>query len=202
MNKFAAATAIALVGVLSAANANAADLIIEDTYVSESSTSFTGFYLEVYGGGTMAVDSTYDDTSYPMDWGPAVGIALGMQTPIEGLAVELDLMYAGAEYTDYDYGVYNVALMANAVYTIPLNDTVELYGQAGLGVINMTYADDYSGLGAGFNVAVGGRVEITEGLKAFTEVKYTNSFSDIEIDEGDEIGYPLLNVLVGLRMEF
>ena len=203
MNKFAAATAIALVGAFSAASASAADLIIEDTYVSESSTSFTGFYLEVCGGVTLEADSTYDAGSYPMDMGPAVGVALGMQTPVEGLAVELDLMYAGADYTGYDYGVYDVALMANAVYTVPLNDMFELYGQAGVGIVNVTYDSDYSGLGAGFNVAVGGRVEIIQGLKAFTEFKYTSTFSDVDVDDGnDAIGYPLGTVLVGLRMEF
>ncbi len=201
MNKFAFASAIALIAGFGAAGAHAADLIIEDSYVSESSTSFTGFYLEVYGGATLAVDSSYDGVDYPMDWGPAVGVALGMQTPVEGLAVELDLMYAGAEYSDYDYGVYNTALMANAVYTVPLNDTFELYGQAGLGIVNVTYADDYSGLGAGFNVAAGARMELTEGVKAFTELKYTSTFSDVDAD-GQDIGYPLATALVGLRFEF
>ena len=201
MNKFAFASAVALIAGFGAAGAHAADLIIEDSYVSESSTSFTGFYLEVYGGATLPGDSTYYGTDYEMHWGPAIGVALGMQTPIEGLAVELDAMYAGAEYDCCDYGVYNASLMANAVYTVPLNDTFELYGQAGLGFVSLTYADDYTGIGAGYNVAVGGRVSLMEGLKAFTELKYTNTFGEVDAD-GYDVGFGTLNALVGLRMEF
>lgn len=201
MNKFAAAAAIALVGAFSAASASAADLIIEDSYVSESSTSFTGFYLEVYGGATLPGNSTYFGVDYEMHLGPAIGLALGMETPIEGLAVEIDAMYAGGEYDCCDYGVYNMSLMANAVYSVPLNDMFELYGQAGLGVVSLTYADDLSGIGAGFNVAAGARVELAEGLKAFSELKYTNTFGEVDAD-GDEVGFGTLNALVGLRFEF
>ncbi len=167
-----------------------------------ASTGVSGFYFEIYGGATLEGSSTYNGTDYDMDAAAAFGASFGLMTPVPGLAVELDVMKSGGNYSTEDYGVENYSLMINGEYSVPVNDMFEVYGAVGVGVINTVYySDDYSGVGAGYQVAIGARAHVTDGVSLFGELKYQNSFSEIDAN-GYDIQYPTLNALVGVRFAF
>ncbi|MBK8084750.1 MAG: outer membrane beta-barrel protein [Devosia sp.] len=166
---------------------------------------FGGMFVDLYGGAALPGVSSYDGTDYDMHWGGAIGAAVGVQTPVEGLALKLDLMASGADYVGYEYydiGVENVSLMAVGEYAVPVTDGLELYGSLGLGGVLVYYYDtDYSGVGAGYQAALGGRAALSENVSLFGEVKYLSTFSDVDTN-GYDIRYPTTNVLSGLRFSF
>jgi opacity protein-like surface antigen len=163
-----------------------------------------GFFFDIYGGATLPGTSTYNNDGYDYDMlaGAAFGAAAGFYTPVPGLAFKLDVMHSGAEYADYNYGVYNFSVMAVGEYAAELNDTFSLYGAFGVGAVHVRYySDDYQGWGAGYEAAIGARAKIAEGISAFGELKYVGSFDDVAAGVND-INYPTLNALVGLRFSF
>ena len=133
-------------------------------------------------------------------------------TPIDGLSIELDAMMAdGGEYVDYvPEGQATSSLMIAAEYAVALGDTFAIYGTAGVGMINSVYTDlsgetTFDATGAGYQLAVGARAKVTEGIAVFGEVKYQNSFEPIGISDGIytyDVQYPNVTVLSGLRFEF
>lgn len=196
----------------------AADLVLDVPSAPEAVSSDWGrFYLEVYGGATLSgtADISYNgNPSYEADLeaNTAFGASFGVMTPIEGLAIELDVMKAGGgEYVDYPpEGHTTYSAMINAEYALPLNDMFAIYGAVGVGVINSVYSsafdDTSSGMGAGYQLAAGVRAAVTDGVSVFGEVKYQNSFSGIDIADpyGDvySVQYPTVNVVGGLRFDF
>jgi opacity protein-like surface antigen len=198
--------------------AMAADLVLDVPSEPEAVSSDWGqFYLEVYGGATLngtATISYNGNPSYDADLeaNTTFGASFGVMTPIEGLAIELDVMKAGGgAYTAFPReGHTTYSAMVNAEYSLPLNDMFALYGAAGVGVINSVYAadigDSYSAMGAGYQLAAGVRAAVTEGVSVFGEVKYQNSFGGIDISDpgGDvySVQYPTVNVVAGLRFDF
>jgi opacity protein-like surface antigen len=83
----------------------------------------------------------------------------------------------------------------------------EVYGAAGVGFIyglygEKIYDDRYDGTGLGYQLAVGARAHVTDGISVFSELKYQNTFSAIDDGEGGEFQYPTLNALVGVRFAF
>jgi opacity protein-like surface antigen len=199
-------TAVILCGAMLAGHATAADLIVDEPAVEAATAGISGFYFEIYGGATLEGISTFDGSDYDMDTGAAFGAAFGLMTPVPGLAVELDVMKSVGNYSGSDYGVENYSLMINGEYSVPVNDMFEVYGAVGVGVIktvydSVDYDDYYSGTGAGYQVAIGARAHITDGMSLFGELKYQNSFSEIDAN-GFDIQYPTLNALVGVRFAF
>jgi opacity protein-like surface antigen len=207
MTKLLLSTAIVLSGAMLAGHATAADLIVDEPAMAAATAGISGFYFEIYGGATLEGNSTYNGSDYDMDAAAAFGASFGMMTPVPGLAVELDVMKSGGNYSgSYDYGVENYSLMINGEYSVPVNDMFEVYGAVGVGVIktvydSVDYDDYYSGTGAGYQVAIGARAHITDGMSLFGELKYQNSFSEIDAN-GIDIQYPTLNALVGVRFAF
>ena len=207
MKKLLLSTAIVLSGALLAGHATAADLIVDEPAVEAATAGISGFYFQVYGGATLEGSSSYDSSDYDMDAAAAFGASFGMMSPVPGLAFELDLMKSGGNYDGDDYGIENYSVMVDAEYSVPLNDMFEVYGAAGVGIIygvydEADYNDDYSGSGFGYQVAVGARAHVTDGISLFGELKYQNTFSAIDDGQGGEFQYPTLNALVGVRFAF
>lgn len=207
MKKLLLSTAIVLSGAMLAGHVAAADLIVDEPAMQAATTGISGFYFEVYGGATLEGNSTYDGTDYDMDAAAAFGASFGMMSPVPGLAFELDVMKSGGNYDGSDYGIENYSVMVDAEYSVPLNDMFEVYGSAGVGFVYgvydaADYDDYYSGTGFGYQVAVGARAHVTDGISVFSELKYQNTFSAIDDGQGGEFQYPTLNALVGVRFAF
>lgn len=202
MNKLILSTAAML--LLAAAPAVAADLIIEEPAVGVAPADWGSLYVEFYGGVRLAGTSTYYDThdEYDMLAGPAFGASVGVGTPVPGLTAGLDLMWTSAVYEGSDDEFLNTfSAMVEAEYAVPLNDTFEIYGAAGLGVVNITYdfpGDSFSDTGAGYQVAVGVRANLLENVAVFAEVKHQDTFGYVDLN-GDDVSSPNTNLLVGLR---
>jgi len=201
MNKLILSTAAAL--LLAATPGFAADLIVDEP-AAVAPSDWGSLYVEFYAGARLSGTSTYYDvpTEYDMLAGPALGVSVGVGTPIPGLSAGLDVMWTSAEY---DYGgefLHTLSAMGELEYAVPLNDTFEIYGAAGLGLINITFEDSFgttwSGSGAGYQVAVGVRANVLENVSVFAEVKHQDSFGAVDVD-GDDVTSPTTNVLVGLR---
>lgn len=210
MNRMLLPTIVgALAGAAMFSTAYAADLMIEDDSVAVPTPAVWGGYVEVFGGATLAGSSYYQYLvahDYDMDAGATYGAAVGVETPIDGLAIEIEAMRSGGDYTGYSYGVDNYSLMLNAEYTLPVSDMFSLYAGAGVGVIKTvynakSYDDLYSGTGIGYELTAGLSAKITENLSLFGEVKYLSPFDDIDAN-GVTINYPTTNVLGGLRLSF
>ena len=208
MKKLLLSTAILLSGAMLVGHATAADLIVDEPAVEAATAGISGFYFQVYGGATLEGSSNYGGGSDDdMDLGAAFGASFGMMSPVPGLAFELDLMKSGGNYDGYDYGIENYSVMVDAEYSVPLNDMFEVYGAAGVGIIygvydEADYDDYYSGSGFGYQVAIGARAHVTDGMSLFGELKYQNTFSAIDDGQGSEFQYPTLNALVGVRFAF
>ena len=164
------------------------------------------FYVDVYGGSRLAGESTYYDTHdvYVMAPGYAAGVTVGMQTSIEGLAVELDVMRTSAPYEDgdWDYTLSTTSVMGGASYTAMLGDTFGLYFGAGVGTVNITYDSTgtlYSGNGFGYQLEAGLIANVADNISVFAEIKKQDTFTYVDV-EGDDVSSPTLNALVGLRL--
>lgn len=212
MRNFVAVGSIVLASAFLSSSVFAADLIVDAPAASPMASSGWGnFYVEVYGGLTLEGTVSVDGVDADINSGTAFGASLGMMSPIEGLSFELDVMKAGGgEYVDYgDEFQTTYSLMVDAEYAVPVGDMLEIYGAAGVGVINSVYTGyglDYDAIGAGYQLAIGARAKVTEGLAIFGEVKYQNSFQPIDIVGGGSVSYadqyPNVNALVGLRLSF
>lgn len=207
MNKLIMSTAAML---LLAAPAMAADLVVDPPIVPEVATSDWGqLYVELYGGAHFLGTSDYDGTQYDMDPGYAIGGAIGLLTPVPGLAFEIDVMATGSEYSEFDGEFLDTfSVMASAEYSLALNEMFEVYGALGLGAVNVHYHQDGNpsesdGWGAGYQVAVGARAHVTEDVSLFSELKYQNTFAPVELFDGtQDAQMPTLSALVGLRLSF
>jgi opacity protein-like surface antigen len=202
---------LVLAGALLCGPAAAADLMVDTPAASPmTSTGWNQFYIEVYGGLTLEGAVSVFGVDEDINSGTAFGASVGMMSPIEGLSFELDVMKAGGgEYVDYSQEFQTTySLMVDAEYAVPVGDMFEIYGAAGVGVIKSVYTGyglDYDAVGAGYQVALGARAKVTEGLAIFGEVKYQNSFEPIDISDGSTSypdQYPNVNALVGLRLSF
>ena len=203
------AAAIALLGsVTVAGGVSAADLIADPRIaIAEPAADQGSFYLEIYGGGHFAGESTFGPSTYDMDAGPSFGAAAGMLSPVAGLAFELDAMWTSSAYSDFPgYTNQTVSLMVNADYTIALNDAFDVYGAVGLGGVQITWTPPggtgSSGWGAGYQLAAGARAHVTDNVALFGELKYQDTFGLVGIDNGGDLQRPMLSALSGLRFEF
>jgi opacity protein-like surface antigen len=164
------------------------------------------FYAEVYGVAAIGTDSTYDNTAYAMETTWAAGAAFGVETPIPGFSISIDVMKTGeAEYSDHPgYSLSNFSVMAEGEYALALNDTFAVYGSLGLGAINIAYSDGSatdSGWGAGYSAGLGVRANMTDSMALFAEFKHLDTFKPVEISS-DEISAPTNAALVGVRLSF
>lgn len=198
---------LALLAVPAASGVMAADLIVDEPAAIAATPVLSGVYVEVYGGGHFPGTSTYFDIhdEYSMLAGPTLGVSAGILTPVPGLSAGLDVMWTSSEYDYLGEYLHTLSLMAELEYALPVGDAFEVYAAAGLGVVNITFedgpGDTWSGSGAGYQVAVGARVEVVENVSLFAEYKHQDTFGYVDV-EGDDVSWPTDNVLVGLRFAF
>lgn len=204
MNKLIPTTAA--IALLAATPAFAADLIVDEAAGSPAAPDFGGFYAEVYGGVVLPGIATWNGDDYDLNLGPALGASVGMRTPVLGLSVGLDVMWTSAEYTDYSNEFqHSLSGMVEAEYAVPLNDTFELYGAAGLGFVDIVYedtlGDKLSDTGAGYQVAIGARANLLENVALFAEFKHQDTFGTVDLVDitTNAVSVPTNNLLVGLR---
>ncbi|WP_055047209.1 porin family protein [Devosia sp. A16] len=176
-----------------------------DPIVSDAVADFGGFYAEVYGGVALPSIATWNGDDYDLKVGPAFGASFGVATPVPGLSVGLDVMWTSAEYAEAVYSnefQHSLSGMVEVEYAVPLNDTFELYGAAGLGFVGITYedanGDKLSDAGAGYQVAIGARANVLENVALFGEFKHQDTFDTVALGTND-VSSPTNTLLVGLR---
>lgn len=182
-----------------------------------------GVYAEVYGGVRLGGTSTFfaqgDSETYVVDGSGAFGAALGIGAPLAGLSFELDVMRTGEALFDESgcCALSSFSVMVNAEYAVPIDDTFELYGALGLGAVNIAVLQDPSavslgrleqtadGWGAGYQAAVGARINVTDSIAVFGEVKHQNTFAPVSFDLDGysyDVAAPTNSLLVGARFSF
>ena len=123
----------------------------------------------------------------------------------DGISVELDVFHTSQDLTDLDgYWWTTSSLMAKVKYTLDLNEDVAIYGALGAGMIYG--ADHYPGIdfhysGAGFQVTLGGSVDVVDNLAFVGEVRYQDGFEPLQWEKNptDTRHAPVAAVLVGLK---
>ena len=150
------------------------------------------------------------------DAGWALGATVGIETPIDGVSVEVDVLRTWADAAGEgdpapDVSLISTSLMANAVYSIDLNDMFSLYGGAGLGIIALELEADgdaiVSGSGAGYQVFAGIQAAVAENVALTLEGRYQSSIDDIEmtVEElpvGIDMEFNRTSILAGVLFSF
>lgn len=168
-------------------------------------------YVQLLGGFTAALDTTYFEggaiTDYNTEAGFAVAATLGIVV-MEGLSVEGDVMYSKRGYAEPfgDDTTASLSVMGNVKYTAQIGDQFAIYGAIGLGHISISefavYPYYYSGLG--YQLILGAAMDLTESASLVAEVRYQNTFSpaEWEVDGNDTIDAPNLSLLAGVKFGF
>ena len=215
-------TAAAVVAMCS--TAAAADLLVTEVPAeapAPEASSING-YVQLMGGWVMPNTMDWSlqtqqqviDVTLDFDAGWALGATLGIETPIDGVSVEVDVLRTWADAPDEgdsdDISLTSTSLMANAVYSIDLNDMFSLYGGAGLGIIALEAVDeefDASGSGAGYQVFAGIQAAVAENVALTLEGRYQSSIDDIETTVGElplsiDMEFNRTSILTGVLFSF
>jgi len=167
-------------------------------------------YVGVSAGLAMPTDSdwgSYDDV-VGYDTGYDLGAAAGYKFN-ENVRLELAFDYSKADVDEL--GPYNItdgdvdtkSLMVNGYYTIPVSDTVGIYGMAGVGVAEVEVEDSTrseddtvmaGNLGVGVTYAVADNVAMDLGYTYFVT-------EDADII-GEDFSYADNRVKLGIRYMF
>lgn len=204
------ASAVLLAG---AVGAQAADLIVDEAPVA-ADTSFvnSGIYFQLLGGVVQDLPVTYfqdgqdvdhDDT----DIGYSIAATAGVVV-VDGLSIEADLLYSSRDYAHDDVNTYStLSLMANAKYTVALNDTFSVYGGVGLGYVwgKEDWSSDSADYGSfGFQVIAGVGAKLTDNITAVAEYRFQDTFDKSNYKGSGDYGLsiPVSTVLAGLKFSF
>lgn len=176
---------------------------------------WTDFYVKLYGGST-AEDSQFAGVQkWDLESGHLLGAALGLSTPIPGLALEFDLTRSRAFYVNEHNpleptnALEATLAMANVVYSLPVNESFSVYGGAGFGyafVLDDCIASDQydsRGSAAAGQVFVGASVTVVEALTFFGELRYQTALGRVDATDDFEtygVDYARTAVLVGIRI--
>lgn len=172
-----------------------------------------GFYAEIYGGVTLQ-DNLYwhtptFDMGFDLDAGSAFGASLGLETGVEGLAVELDVLRSSALYSGTSNALNTITLMGNVQYTAKLTDGFGVYGGAGLGAVFLNYdnvdnAFDSNGTALGYQAFAGMIFDVTDNISLFGEYRFQAAFDDITVTNNVPATYTIEYnrhaVMAGLRV--
>jgi len=199
----------------SAFAAHAADLLVQDSAAAPAaaSSSFSG-YVQVMGGMTLPNTlGWYDGSEYSYDMlsGWALGATFGIETPVDGVSLEADVLRTVVEYEDGGDFLNSTSVMGNAVFTAPLNDSLSLYAGAGAGFIMLDYNDDTdandgTGSGLGYQIFGGAQLAVAENLSLTLEARHQATFEPVTLDsgdyEGDELDFNRTSILAGVLFSF
>jgi opacity protein-like surface antigen len=210
MRSILLASAVVLAG---AVGAQAADLLVEEAPAA-ADTSFvnSGIYFQLLGGFVQDLQITYYNggevsSEYDTDFGYSFAATAGVVV-VEGLSIEADVLYTSRDYAYNDTDSYStLSLMANAKYTVQLNDTFSVYGGVGLGYIWGT--DDWSSGSAsydgfGYQVIAGLGAKLTDNITAVAEYRFQDTFDKSNYQGSGDYGLsiPVSTVLAGLKFSF
>jgi opacity protein-like surface antigen len=215
-------TAVAVVAMCG--TAVAADLTVAEVPAEAPAASSINGYVQLMGG--WVIPSTMDyfaelpivaEGTVDFEAGWALGATFGLETPVDGLSLEVDVLRTWADAPEGvipEGSLISTSLMANAVYSVDLNDTFSLYGGAGLGMIALEAVPEdevtwpvVTGSGAGYQVFAGVQADVAENVALTFEGRYQSSIDNIEmsVDEVGRVGEQEFNrtsVLVGLLFSF
>lgn len=174
-------------------------------------------YAQLLGGVTLANSVEWGGSPEDLREGWAAGVALGVETPFDGLYLGFDLIRSDARYSYDAPEAYLTAtsLMGNVVYNAQLTDLISLYGGVGVGRIALAYRttdyspipdDDASGNGWGYQAFAGLGATVIDGVTLTLEARYQDAFDPIDIEDGSgnhyQLGYNRTMVLAGVRLAF
>ena len=210
MRSMLLASAVVLAG---AVGAQAADLLVEEAPVAPD-TSFvnSGIYFQLLGGVVQDLPVNYfedgsDDGDADTDFGYSFAATAGVVV-VDGLSLEADVLYSARDYAYDDQDTYStLSLMANAKYTLHLNDTFSVYGAVGLGYVwgNEDWSSGSADYGSfGYQVIAGAGVKLTDNITAVAEYRFQDTF-DKNNDLNDDyygLSIPVSTVLAGLKFSF
>jgi len=210
MRSILLASAVVLAGAVAA---QAADLLVEEAPVA-ADTSFvnSGIYFQLLGGFVQDLDITYYSngevsSEYDTDFGYSFAATAGVVV-VEGLSIEADVLYTTRDYAHNDTDSYStLSLMANAKYTVALNDTFSVYGGVGLGYI--WGIDDWASgsetyEGFGYQVIAGVGAKLTDNITAVAEYRFQDTLDKSNYQGSGDYGLsiPVSTVLAGLKLSF
>jgi opacity protein-like surface antigen len=191
MKNLLAVSAVALVLGTVAANA--------DDYMANS-------YVSVLGGPTFAPSLNVGGTARSMDTGFNVGARYGYYLNdwnLPNVSLEADGLFSQSTYS----GTANARLqsssyMGNAIYHLPTGTPFEVYGGAGLGLVN-TNVDNGAGNHGGSGVlgwqALGGvEYRASDQASIFAEYRYQNAH-DVNAGGLTQIGNTSNNLSFGVK---
>ncbi|WP_423067334.1 outer membrane protein [Devosia sp. CN2-171] len=202
----------AAVVLASAVGVQAADLIVEEApVVADTSFVNSGIYFQLLGGVVQDLPVNYyengsDDGDADTEFGYSFAATAGVVV-LDGLSVEADVLYSTREYSYGDETYSTLSLMANAKYTVELNDTFSIYGAVGLGYVWGT--DAWSGNSAdygsfGYQVIAGVGAKLTDNISAVAEYRFQDTFDKSNFEGSGDYGLsiPVSTVLAGLKFSF
>jgi opacity protein-like surface antigen len=196
-----------------ASAAHAADLIV-DTAPASVDPSFvdSSIYAQLLGGAIGGDiqwwEDGEDDGNTETNPGWAVAGTIGVVV-MDGLSLEADVLHTSrTSVDDGEDDVYTTtSLMANAKYTLHLNDTFSVYGAAGLGYIwqNENYfGTDYAYNGIGYQLIAGVGMKLTDNITGLVEYRFQDSLDRNNYTDDDYYGASFggSTVLAGIKVGF
>lgn len=164
-------------------------------------------YVKIFGGGLLSNPIVFNGTSNDFDAGAALGMSIGLATPIDGLSFEIDLLKTRTEHSaDNAQNVTRTSLMIDAVYNAALTDALSAYGLVGVGILNyhlFTPNDGQDdGMGFAYQLGVGVETSVTEKASVFAELRYQDTFADMDTTLFETVSAPSTVLLGGLRYKF
>lgn len=210
MRSILLASAFMLAG---AVGAQAADLIVDEAPVA-ADTSFVNstIYFQLLGGVVQDLPVNYfedglDDGDADTEFGYSFAATAGVVV-VDGLSIEADLLYSTRDYAyNSDDHYSTLSLMANAKYTVQLNDTFSIYGAVGLGYVwgNEDWSSGTADYGSfGYQVIAGAGAKLTDNITAVAEYRFQDTFDKSNYDGSGDYGLsiPVSTVLAGLKFSF
>ena len=165
------------------------------------------FSAEVFGGIRFDDTLQYNALSFATDSGTIFGVR-GLYHATPNLAFGLELNATEAEYTGFDSSVNARSVLVLARYSVPVSNTVDVYGTLGLGSMRVEY-DGGTGFPAftgtdtvaGGQVSLGVAVDVAPNIGLFGELIHQTAFDDAII-AGQRVEYESTNLAVGVRFRF
>jgi len=161
-------------------------------------------YLSILGGSTWDPGLTVGAGKQGLDNGFNFGARVGRDLDEYGLqnfSADVDLFYNQSHFSDLPgQHIRSLSSMADIVYHPQLGLPVDLYGGAGLGVINTEYGNGaMSGSGSvlGWQMLGGVEYPVSDDMKLFAEYRYQNAH-DVNVG-GLPIGNTSNSLSVGMK---
>lgn len=163
-------------------------------------------YVSVLGGPTFAPDLNVNGTTHGMDTGFNVGARYGYYLNgwnLPNVSLEADGLFSQSTYSNTTNArLQSSSYMANAIYHLPTSSPFELYGGAGLGLVN-TNIDNGAGHHGGSGVlgwqALGGvEYRASDQASIFAEYRYQNAH-DVNAGGLTQVGNTSNNLSFGVK---